>query len=108
MNHWPELNGQTKPAITDKITSGNVSLAMPSECVTSCGRSNMMIECKELVEDGWFRASDAPGLTPAAVLDKFATVQLIDVRIPTPDVRWGAPAARILGGFPGRPGNQAP
>jgi transposase len=30
----------------------------------------------------------APGLTPAAVLDKLATIQLIDVCIPTTDDRW--------------------
>jgi len=30
----------------------------------------------------------APGLTPRAVLDKLATIQMIDVRIPTRDDRW--------------------
>jgi transposase len=30
----------------------------------------------------------APGLTPAAVLEKLATIQLIDVCIPTTDGRW--------------------
>lgn len=30
----------------------------------------------------------APGLTPRAVLDKLATVQMIDVHIPTTDGRW--------------------
>ena len=30
----------------------------------------------------------APGLTPAAVLDKLATIQMIDVCIPTCDGRW--------------------
>jgi transposase len=30
----------------------------------------------------------APGLTPATVLDKLATIQLIDVCIPTTDRRW--------------------
>jgi Transposase DDE domain len=30
----------------------------------------------------------APGLTPQAVLEKLATVQMIDVWIPTPDHRW--------------------
>jgi hypothetical protein len=30
----------------------------------------------------------APGLTPAAVLDKLGTIQLIDVWIPTCDGRW--------------------
>ena len=30
----------------------------------------------------------APGLTPTAVLEKLATVQMIDVWIPTCDGRW--------------------
>ena len=30
----------------------------------------------------------APGLTPAAVLEKLATIQMIDVHIPTVDGRW--------------------
>ena len=30
----------------------------------------------------------APGLTPAAVLEKLAAVQMIDVHIPTTDGRW--------------------
>ena len=30
----------------------------------------------------------APGLTPTTVLDKLATIQMIDVCIPTTDGRW--------------------
>ena len=30
----------------------------------------------------------APGLTPTAVLEKLATIQMIDVWIPTADGRW--------------------
>jgi hypothetical protein len=30
----------------------------------------------------------APGLTPAAVLEKLATIQMIDDWIPTVDGRW--------------------
>ena len=30
----------------------------------------------------------APGLTPTAVLEKLATIQMIDVWIPTRDGRW--------------------
>lgn len=33
-------------------------------------------------------AAHAPGLTPAAVLDKLAAVQMIDVWVPTVDGRW--------------------
>ena len=30
----------------------------------------------------------APGLTPRAVLEKFATIQMLDAHFPTTDDRW--------------------
>ena len=33
-------------------------------------------------------AAHAPGLTPAAVLDKLAAIRMIDVWVPTVDGRW--------------------
>ena len=33
-------------------------------------------------------ASCAPGLTPRAVLEKLATIQMLDVCLPTTDGRW--------------------
>jgi hypothetical protein len=34
------------------------------------------------------RDSHAPGLTPRAVLEKFATIQMLDAWFPTTDSRW--------------------
>ena len=34
------------------------------------------------------RRADAPGLSPASVMAQLATIQLIDVHIPTVDDRW--------------------
>ena len=63
-------------------------LLTPSNAENSPIRTNFATEpyCLQVTLKQRLRAL-APGLTPAAVLEKFAAMQMVDVHVPTVDAR---------------------
>jgi hypothetical protein len=49
---------------------------------------NLNVECGDVTPNCARLTALAPGLTPRAVLDELAGVQMLDVELPTTDGRW--------------------
>ena len=57
--------------------------------------AHIFIDRLLLARDAQHARSCAPGLTPRAVLEKFATMHMVDVHLPTTDGRWRDPTLTI-------------